>query len=407
MDKLDINTKKLFITLFFILAFTLVLCAIFCMYLSSIYKNSIYEFCNNVVYNISKEYPNVESDVIKNFLENAASNEDSGNILKEYGIDSDNIDLYLNSKSVSNTYILLFGILVVVFITLNIIVLFIYLKKQNSKVNKLSGYIDEILKSNYLDIRDNDEGSLSILKNKIYDMMVVLKNKSDLLVEDKVNLEKLFADISHQIKTPLTSLNILNELLYDDDLPKEKKNEFLDAMLKELKKVEWLVTNILNISKLDAGNLSLNIEPSNLLDVLNKSKDNISVFAEIMQVNISISKLDKDVYINVDSKWFSEAINNLLKNAIEHKSKNIVITYEENNIYTKIDIKDDGEGIDKEDLPYVFDRFYKAKNSKKDSVGLGLAFTKSIIKAQNGEISVRSKRGKGTEFEIRIYSKYI
>ena len=233
-------------------------------------------------------------------------------------------------------------------------------------------------------------------------MTVMLKEKNFLLEQDKIKIEKMIADISHQIKTPLTSLNILTELLYEEKDIK-KKEEFLDDMVKELNKIEWLVKNILNIAKIDSKTLILKREKVNVMELLNKSKTTFNAILELMNVSLVIDGKN-DVYFIVDKKWTEEAINNLIKNAIEHKAKNINITFEKNNVYTMLVIKDDGEGIEEEDLPHIFERFYKAKNSKSESMGLGLAFVNSIITNENGSIRVKSKKGKGTKFIIKIYN---
>ena len=401
MDINDKNNKKLLITLFILFVLVIILTCIISTYLADKYKTNLLYFSNIVINNVEENYSDSTEQIINNiFNENVKIDK---SVLDKYGISQDTIDINNNMFNYTKTLnTILFIFIISLFVVIFICVIY-YMVKQNKKLSKLNNYTEEVLNNNYmLDIRDNDEGNISKLRNKIYDMTVMLKEKNFLLEQDKIKIEKMIADISHQIKTPLTSLNILTELLYEEKDIK-KKEEFLDDMVKELNKIEWLVKNILNIAKIDSRTLILKREKVNVMELLNKSKTTFNAILELMNVSLVIDGKN-DVYFIVDKKWTEEAINNLIKNAIEHKAKNINITFEKNNVYTMLVIKDDGEGIEEEDLPHIFERFYKAKNSKSESMGLGLAFVNSIITNENGSIRVKSKKGKGTKFIIKIYN---
>ena len=401
MDINDKNNKKLLITLFILFVLVIILTCIISTYLADKYKRNLLYFSNIVINNVEENYSDSTEQIINNiFNENVKIDK---SVLGKYGISQDTIDINNNMFNYTKTLnTILFIFIIILFVIIFICVIY-YMVKQNRKISKLNNYTEEVLNNNYmLDIRDNDEGNISKLRNKIYDMTVMLKEKNFLLEQDKIKIEKMIADISHQIKTPLTSLNILTELLYEEKDIK-KKEEFLDDMVKELNKIEWLVKNILNIAKIDSKTLVLKREKVNVMALLNKSKTTFNAILELMNVSLVIDGKN-DVYFVVDKKWTEEAINNLIKNAIEHKAKNINITFEKNNVYTVLVIKDDGEGIEEEDLPHIFERFYKAKNSKSESMGLGLAFVNSIITNENGSIRVKSKKGKGTKFIIKIYN---
>ena len=401
MDINDKNNKKLLITLFILFVLVIILTCIISTYLADKYKRNLLYFSNIVINNVEENYSDSTEQIINNiFNENVKIDK---SVLGKYGISQDTIDINNNMFNYTKTLnTILFHFIIILFVIIFICVIY-YMVKQNRKISKLNNYTEEVLNNNYmLDIRDNDEGNISKLKNKIYDMTVMLKEKNFLLEQDKIKIEKMIADISHQIKTPLTSLNILTELLYEEKDIK-KKEEFLDDMVKELNKIEWLVKNILNIAKIDSKTLILKREKVNVMGLLNKSKTTFNAILELMNVSLMIDGKN-DVYFIVDKKWTEEAINNLIKNAIEHKAKNINITFEKNNVYTMLVIKDDGEGIEEEDLPHIFERFYKAKNSKSESMGLGLAFVNSIITNENGSIRVKSKKGSGTKFTIKIYN---
>ena len=316
-----------------------------------------------------------------------------------------NIDIENAQFEIIYKLIILFSIFFIL-ATLGVICIYtIYIRKQNQKLKDLDAYCKEILKGNYIiDLKEQDESDFSRLKNDIYDMTIMLKEKNSLLEKNNKDIEKLIADISHQLKTPLTSLNLINDILYTD-LPEEKKKEFLDSSQKELEKINWLIKTVLNIAKLDSKTLILDKKNENAYHLCLEVKNNFKAMCEINDADIEIVS-NKEETINCDKKWTIEAMNNIVKNAIEHGAKTITIKIEENTMYTKISIKDDGEGIDKEDLGHIFDRFYKAKNSKESSLGIGLAFCKSIIRNQDGDIRVKSskkEKDSWTEFVIKLY----
>lgn len=384
-----------------LLIISVIVSCIVTLSISNEYKNRLYYFSSVTFSNIKEMYPESEDKIINDIFNN--KNSDYSNDLEKYGIDINSIDFSIDFVKFSTFVFFIFFILIISIFIIFIFIFVRYIRKQDKRISKLSEYSDQVLNNNYnLDIRDNDESNLSILKNKIYDLTVMLKERNLVLESDKKNIEKLIADISHQIKTPLTSLNILNDLMYED-IPNEKKEEFLRNISKELNKIDWLIKNLLNLAKLDSKTLILKKEEINAYNLFLSCKSNFEVVCDIMGINIEI-EANMSIRFLGDKKWTSEAINNLIKNSIEHKSKNIKIIANKNAVYTEIIISDDGEGIDKQDIPHIFDRFYKSKNSKSDSMGLGLSFVKSIILNQNGEIKVNSIKDSGTKFVIKIYN---
>ena len=280
-----------------------------------------------------------------------------------------------------------------------------YTKKQDKKIEEMKEYCEKILKGNYsLDLRDNEEGQFSILKNKVYDITVMLNEQNYYLEQNKKGMEQMIADISHQLKTPITSLNMIHEILYMD-LPEEKKIEFLDNMQKDLMKIEWLVKAVLNMAKLDSNTLKLTREEVQAAEFSREVEEHFHIFCEVNGCEIRVEG-EREIQFLCDRKWTKEAVNNIVKNAMEHGAKMITLHWETNALYTMLQIADDGEGIEKKDLPHIFERFYRTKDSKEDSLGLGLAFAKSIMVHQNGDIRVRSKRGKGTVFTLKFYKNF-
>ena len=403
------NTKqkrKLSIYIGIILIATILLIIFTIYYIQKNYRESLYLYTNKVISEITKEHPEQEEKIIEEvFLNNSLEEENIEDILSKYGFNEENIDIVNDNFKSIDKLIFMFSLIFIIGI-LGIIGLYtIYIRKQNQKLKKLDDYCKEILKGNYLlDLKEQDESDFSKLKNDIYDMTIMLKEKNSLLEKNNKDIEKLIADISHQLKTPLTSLNLINDILYTD-LPEEKKKEFLDSSQKELEKINWLIKTVLNIAKLDSKTLILDKKNENAYHLCLEVKNNFKAMCEINQADIEIIS-NKNETINCDKKWTIEAMNNIVKNAIEHGAKTITIKLEENTMYTKITIRDNGEGIDKEDLGHIFDRFYKAKNSKENSLGIGLAFCKSIIRNQDGDIRVKSSKKEEdswTEFMIKLY----
>lgn len=403
------NTKQktnLFISMI-VLLMAIILLTIFTIYdIQKNYKESLYAYTNQVIAKIVEEYPEQEEEIVQNiFLNNQEDDENIEDILSKYGFSNENIDIGNTQFQIIDKVILLFAIFFSIAILGIICIYALYIRKQNKKLKELDSYCKEILKGNYIiDLKEQDESDFSKLKNDIYDMTIMLKEKNSLLEKNNKAIEKLIADISHQLKTPLTSLNLINDILYTD-LSEEKKKEFLDSSQKELEKINWLIKTVLNIAKLDSKTLILDKKNENAYHLCLEVKNNFKAMCEINHANIEIIS-NKEESINCDKKWTIEAMNNIVKNAIEHGAKTITIQLEENTMYTKVSIKDDGEGIDKEDLGHIFDRFYKAKNSKENSLGIGLAFCKSIIRNQDGDIRVKSskkEKDSWTEFVIKLY----
>lgn len=277
------------------------------------------------------------------------------------------------------------------------------------EIEKLSEYLRRISSGDYsFDLRDNEEGELSILKNEIYKVTLMLSKQGELLKKEKDQLADAISDISHQLKTPLTSMMVMTDLLSDINLKSEKRIEFTNNIQVQLDRMEWLLTSLLKLSKIDAGTVEFKkdlVSVHELIEIVSKP---IQIPIEIKNQALNIND-DKIVYFIGDKKWTSEALINILKNCVEHTQEGgeISITYNENPLYTEIIISDNGVGINKEDLPYIFKRFYKGKNASEESVGIGLAMAKSIIKSQNGDISVLSEIDKGTIFSIKFYKQII
>lgn len=299
-------------------------------------------------------------------------------------------------------------LLVTIFYLITIIITWYHLYKKNKKIKNLSTYMNNILNNNYsLDIRDYEEGNLSNLKNDIYKMTVKLKEQSDSSQKEKKYLEEVLSDISHQLKTPLTSMYVINDvLLSDKKIDDSKKQEFLIKNRKELERIEWLVTSLLKMSRLDSGSEKIIPKKTKLDDLIRKTVTPLEIPIELKNQHL-ILDYDKNIKLNIDLNWTTEALINILKNAHEHTKENgtIQIKVKDTVIYTEIEIIDTGEGISTTDLPHIFERFYKGKTNK-ESIGIGLNMAKKIINLEKGDIKVISNSN-GTTFNINFYKQII
>lgn len=295
-------------------------------------------------------------------------------------------------------------------LTLGIILIIIFTvvtKRRYKNLNDLNDYLSLVCKGIYdMNIDDNTEGELSILKNNLYKVITLLQSQNEYLKNDKLYLADSIADISHQLKTPLTSMMVMCELLENEENP-DKRQEFVSVINNQLSKMKWLITNILKISKLDADATEFKRDEVSISKVLDDSLKPFALTAELK--NIVIQNGANDFIFNGDESWTVEAVSNIVKNCLEHTNDGgkIIIASDSTNLYNKLTISDNGCGIAEEDLPHIFERFYHGKNSSKDSVGIGLALAKTVFEKENASVSVESEQGRGSVFEIRFYKSVV
>lgn len=279
------------------------------------------------------------------------------------------------------------------------------LYRRHIQLKRLSDQIDRILMGNFsLDLQDHAEGELSLLKSKIYKVSVMLSEQAALLQKDKIFLSDTLSDISHQLKTPLTSMLMMADLLGDENLPEEKRRTFLSCIRAQLERIQWLVSALLKLSKLDAGAAPMAKEQVCLSDLIEKASEPLAIPMELKNQQILTEGCD-GVWVSADCHWTAEALLNVLKNCMEHTPEGGRFSFraEENPIYTALYLRDSGSGIAKEDLPHIFERFYRGKNAAPDSAGIGLAMAKSIMETQGGTIEVTDTSERGTEFAFKFY----
>lgn len=360
-----------------------------------------------IIGTIIKQDPEIDTRTIIKTLNSKQDNEEyqkGQEELKKYGININeaNSIIAVQNQMIQNT--ILNNILIIVFSILWMAIIYLYLRKRDKKINQITQYINQIKNRKYdLDINENSEDELSNLKNELYKITVMLKEESEISKKDKDNLKMSVEDISHQLKTPLTSITIMLDNLKDNpNMDENTKQKFIFEISKQIDWINWLVISMLKLSKLDANVVQFYEEKINLKKFIEEIIKNLEIPIEIKNQQIVIEGNEKASFIG-DYKWQQEAVTNIIKNCIEHNKENgkIYIKYEENTLFTKITIRDEGEGMTKEDLKHIFERFYKGQNSSENSVGIGLALAKNIIEKNNGMISCKSELDKGTEFVIK------
>lgn len=354
----------------------------------------------NIISTIKEKYPEIKDDEIFDIIKNNVKI----NTFNRYSFDLDGIVLIKENKTIFVSYfiILLFIYLIICLVYLTIIIN--NDKRKEKEINEVIKIIEEINNKNYsFKMKDINEEDLSLLKNEIFKTTIMLNEISEISKKDKKELEESLEDISHQLKTPLTSILIMIDTLLDDeDMDQNTREDFLRNMKREVMNINFLVKSILKLSRLDTNTVKFISKKESVKEIINEAILNVSLLSDLKNVKIETNLSDS--FIICDYKWQIEALTNILKNSIEHSYENnkVLIESSENNAYVKIIIKDFGTGIAKEDINHIFERFYKGKDSDYDSIGIGLALSKSIIEKQNGKISVESSDD-GTTFTIKYF----
>ena len=389
------NKKYLITNILIIISFILLIyLSNFLFYQKYINNNNL--FLNNVISNILEKYPNITKEEIVSLLNNSNGN---SNILSEYGIYLDNSYVLNNNKLVK--YNNISNLVLVILLSLSLFIIYlIKLKKVNKELNYILSYLKNINMGIYkLEIDSNDETSFSLLKNELLKTTIMLKEIASINQKDKVLLKKSLEDISHQIKTPLTTITLIL-----DNINETNYKEKVKDMKRIVVNLNFLINSLLKLARFDANTITFKRDKIIVSDLLDKVILNVSILADLKEIEI-IKRGDLQSFIKGDFNWEEEALTNILKNSLEHSlnNKNIEIIVENNKLYTSITIKDNGVGINEHDLKHIFERFYKCENSTSSSVGIGLSLAKSIIEHDEGSISVTSKAGIGTSFIIKYF----
>ena len=295
------------------------------------------------------------------------------------------------------------GILVIAFSTTLGTTFFLFTKARYKSLAQIADQIDLVLhNADRLYIGESDEGELSILQSEIKKMTLRIREQNDALKKEKEHLADSLADIAHQLRTPLTSVNLILSLLENN--PDEKERKTLIRETKELfEQMDWLLASLLKLSRLDAGIVVFQSERIDVDALITAALHPFLISMELHNIALQ-TNVPKGAVIQGDSGWLSEAIQNILKNCMESVGDDgkIEIFCTDNPLFTEIAIRDSGVGFQKEDLPNLFDRFYRGKNAGATGYGIGLALCKSIVTRQGGTITAKNHPQGGALFAIRF-----
>lgn len=282
---------------------------------------------------------------------------------------------------------------------------FLEKRKINKQIEELTSYITKVQDYSALpEMQKISEGSIGILQSEIYKVITILHEQYSSEHHQKKYMSDMMSDISHQFKTPLTAISLMNELLMNESVSDEQRLEYAGKIDAQISKMTWLLRSLLTLSQLEAGVLEMKPEKAELSVLMTDLSEPLLIMAEVAEVEY-ICSIPDGIVLRADVHWLKEALSNIIKNCIEHTDAGgfVKITASQNNLRTVIVIEDNGRGIEKEHLPHIFDRFYKAGNSSHDSVGIGLAMARQIIRVHDGNVEAESEVGKGTKFTVNLY----
>ncbi|MGL4773579.1 MAG: sensor histidine kinase [Clostridium sp.] len=368
-------------------------------------KQRYIDVVGGVLYKAIEIDPTLEKELVP-LVTKELTNDDklNGNeILKEYGITSDlHNSLFPNYNNNYGLILLaiLFGIA---------ILLLNYFQFSNffKKIRRLTMAANKIVDEEYgVLINEDREGDFSKLALAFTDVRSIIKNNLNTMEMEKVYLVEVLQNISHQLKTKLATLLLYNDILLNRNLTEEQRNHFISDNGKQLNNMNDIIQRILKLAKLDASAVEFYKKELNLNKTIEEVIFLLKPLAIEKEIDLKITT-NEAIEFQHDKFWMQEGITNIIKNAIDHTPSkgSIDVSLLNSPVFYRIIIRDTGEGISKEDTMNIFNRFYKSKNSKSDSVGIGLPITNSIVKGHNGYIDVESEEGKGTSFII-TFMKY-
>ena len=290
----------------------------------------------------------------------------------------------------------------VVLVIISIMFIYLFFKMKYLKfTDKVVTNIDNFINEKYEKDNINKETLESKIDSKLYKLSEVVKGKNNKVNHAKVEIEQMVSDITHQVKTPISNIRMYSDTIINNDLSKDQEKEFLNVISNQVDKLEFLMDSLTKMSKLETNMIVLNKESSKFMECIEKAKEQVIPLAENKNIQIRIT--GENCIVQYDKKWTLEAICNILENAVKYTNKNgkIMINLEKLESFLKIDIIDNGIGIDEENISNIFKRFFRERNVHNiDGVGIGLYLSKNIIENQNGYIKVKSKVNKGTTFSV-------
>ena len=397
------SRKNVFVTLGFVLSVSFIAAAIAVWLVSYHYSKTSFDLVNVVCCEVIEQEPGTQkiiSAALKEYTEGNPDGflEDDVLSLLGYRV-SDFLDIPCRQIIVFAAVGWLMGLLLF-FST------FLYRNRmENCRIRDLAEYLEQVNSGKALILSTSGEDDFSKLEDEIYKTVTFLYQTKEQAVQAKNDFAENLSNIAHQIKTPITAISLSVQRIKQnfDYVASEWKNTALEQIEKQLSRLTYLEESLLILSRLDAGTLVLQKEETDVFTLLVLAADNLQELFLGSNTSIEIPE-QGEMLISVDMDWTMEALMNLIKNCMEHnEGRTVHCSYTQNPLYTEILIWDEGEGFAKEDMPHVFERFYRGQNASAGGIGIGLALAKEIIERQNGTIRAKNKSGAGAFFEIRFY----
>jgi len=392
---------------FFLLCFLFFFIGLFLQFF--LFERIKSEFIANnaaVVGTILEKYPSLEKDIVLT-LQNVEQTDYGNRVLSKYGLNSLSSLDYLTS--IQNYRITFFGVYCFFFgLVILFFCLYFYMvqRRRKQELAKVDRYLFSLLSDQIqVDLKDFQSGELKSLQNDLMKVTSRLRSSLESSTSSKLELAKTLADISHQLKTPLTSMIIVNEALANFEIDDQTRNEFLIRQRETLEHMKSLIVTLLKVSQIESGMIELKKDKVDIKEIVLKVYEQLELI--MVAKNIKVQLNLEECYLLGDSYWLGEAILNVLKNAYEHSFEEgiVDVKLKSNPMFVELIIEDYGEGIEPKDLPHIFERFYKSSRTS-DSIGIGLNLTKSILERSNASISATSGQGK-TTFTMRFYKTIV
>lgn len=389
--------KNSIMILGFVLSVSLIAVTLTAILITNFYQRMQFQMLGTIFQNIIEEQPEVEKTILtalKEYKNNPTIQADE-NILHTFGYQQSD---FLQFKQ---KYSMIFAIISFLFGGFLFFFTFCYQnRKENLRIAALENYLEKVNTGNHVMLFQTDEDNFSKLQDEIYKTVTMLYQTRDAAIETKNNFAENLSNIAHQLKTPITSISLLTQMMKEG-----LSKKYAVQIQKQLSRLTHLEEALLLLSRIDAGTLSLEKKVVDVFTVLVLAADNLQEVFLTSNVSVEIPELG-EVEIMVDFDWTMEAIMNLLKNCMELTPAEGVVhcSYAQNSLYTEIQIWDEGKGFVKEDIPHLFERFYRGKNANDGGIGIGLSIAKEIIERQNGTIRAKNIPNGGACFEVRFYS---
>lgn len=399
------GTKKYLFGALIVMVIMTVLCAVVCSVGLVKIREESYRSQLGLVAAVREKYPDLSDKEIIDSISSPTDTDKTEKMLRSYSITESD---WLALPNEGNAAALVIGGTIICLLTgaALLLILMLYDRRQKKLTEELTLYLSRLNHGEYdLDISSNGEDAFSRLKNEIYRTTVRLREQSESSRQDKINLKNSISDISHQIKTPLTSISVMLDRISEDrDMPEDIKRKLMTDVRHSSNYIISLVQSLLTLSRLDADAITMKQEEVSVGELLGICRERTEILAELGEVKVRVLRCG-NFSLTCDKKWMSEAITNILKNCIEHTQPGgcVTMSASQNKLFTEITVKDNGSGIPADELPHIFERFYKGSGSDENSIGIGLSLAKTIIEKNNGYISVKSKVAEGSCFTIKIF----